>query len=84
MATQVCQRDACTIYVFEPSADTALIRRIRGEYREMPGLRLSPEQASRLWSVDIGTCSRLLGALVDSGFLRRDFNGRYARSHSGY
>jgi hypothetical protein len=42
----------------------ALLARIRGEYREMPGLRLTRAQASRLWNVDAATCAQLLETLV--------------------
>ena len=65
-------------------AEAELASRIRGEYREMPGLRLSPEQATRLWSLDRGTCALVLNQLVETGFLRRDRDGRYERTHGGY
>ena len=82
--TPACLREPCTIQVFHPSPERLLERRIRGEYKEMPGLRLSPRQAARLWSIESGVCETMLDALVESGFLRRDRNGLYARSHSGY
>lgn len=75
-----CLTERCTIQVFHPTAEQLLERRIRGEYREMPGLRLSPRQASRLWSIDGAKCADMLEALVRAGFLRRDRNGLYARS----
>jgi hypothetical protein len=56
-----------------------LLQRIRGEYLEMPGLRLTPEQARRLWSLDLGTCISLLEALVDLKFLGRTSDGKYFR-----
>lgn len=56
-----------------------ILQRIRGEYLEMPGLRLTPEQARRLWSLDLGTCKWLLDALVDSKFLGRTSDGKYFR-----
>ncbi len=56
-----------------------LLQRIRGEYLEMPGLRLTAEQARRLWSLDLGTCISLLEALVDSKFLARTNDGKYFR-----
>jgi hypothetical protein len=34
----------------------SLVARIRGEYREMPGLRLTFAQACRLWQLDAPTC----------------------------
>ena len=36
---------------------------------EMPGLRLTPAQAQRLWGLDRESCQVLLGALVDDKFL---------------
>ncbi|MFB3852859.1 MAG: hypothetical protein ACE148_03440 [Vicinamibacterales bacterium] len=55
-----------------------LLLRIRGEYLEMPGLRLSVDQARRLWALDHLTCRSLLDALVDARFLVRR-NGLYSR-----
>jgi hypothetical protein len=62
----------------------ALLIRVRGEFLEMPGLRLTIEQCVRLWSLDRETCEALLRALVEAGFLCRDSGGRYARTHRGY
>jgi hypothetical protein len=45
------------------------MRRVQGEFREMPGLRLTSAQAGRLWGLDAGSCEALLAALVDSKFL---------------
>jgi hypothetical protein len=61
-----------------PSQDD-LLRRICGEYREMPGLRLKREQAQRLWGLDGQTCGYLLDVLVRSGFLCQLANGSYGR-----
>jgi hypothetical protein len=47
-----------------------VIERVRGEFNEMPGLRLTPEQAARLWGLDTRSCSEVLRALVSSSFLR--------------
>ena len=60
-----------------------IVRRVCGEYLEMPGLRLKREQAQRLWGLDDATCGRLLEALVENGFLCRQGDGRYARSSDG-
>jgi hypothetical protein len=60
-----------------------ILRRICGEFLEMPGLRLRPEQARRLWGLDAQTCSHLLQALVDSGFLCRRADGTYGRLTDG-
>jgi hypothetical protein len=55
-----------------------LLDRIRGEYLEMPGLKLTLAQAQRLWQLG-EECLELLGMLVDAKFLCRRSDGRYAR-----
>ena len=55
-----------------------LLDRIRGEYLEMPGLKLTLAQARRLWQLG-EECLELLGMLVDAKFLCRKSDGRYAR-----
>ena len=52
---------------------------IRGEFREMPGLLLTPAQACRLWSLDASTCHSALTKLVEEGFLSRRSDGTYGR-----
>lgn len=54
----------------------ALLTRIRGEFREMPGLRLTRTQARRFFQLDQADCDRLLENLVREGFLR-SVNGTY-------
>jgi len=49
---------------------TGLLTRIRGEFLEMPGLRLTPAQAARLWAVDRRTSDWILDGLTTAGFLR--------------
>ncbi len=56
------------------------LRRIRGEYLEMPGLRLTTAQAQRLWNLDRRTCEELLGSLVDSRFLSQTRDGSFVRA----
>ena len=56
------------------------LRRVRGEYIEMPGLRLTVAQAQRLWGLDRAACDMLLGALVDSKFLFQTRDGAFMRS----
>ena len=43
-----------------------VLERVRGEFNEMPGLRLTPEQAARLWGLDPRSCSEVLRSLVSS------------------
>ena len=56
-----------------------IARRVRGEYNEMPGLHLTVTQAQRLWGLDRAACDRVLSALVDVKFLRRNRDGAYVR-----
>jgi hypothetical protein len=53
--------------------------RVQGEFREMPGLRLTTAQASRLWGLDAVSSQALLDALVDARFLRRTPDGGFMR-----
>ena len=59
-----------------------VVRRIRGEFLEMPGLRLTREQAQRLWRLDERSCNAVLGALLDARFLARTRDGAFVR-HDG-
>jgi hypothetical protein len=56
-----------------------VLQRIQGEFVEMPGLRLTPAQAQRLWGLDRDLCIALLGALVDAKFLAQTRDGSYVR-----
>ena len=66
MATQQTREDA--------------LRRVQGEYIEMPGLRLTTAQAQRLWGLDGAVCAALLDALVDAKFLFRTRDGAFVRN----
>ncbi len=59
----------------EPSND--LIQRVRGEFLEMPGLRVTPAQARRLWGLDDASCSALLATLIEAEFLFQTQDGAY-------
>jgi hypothetical protein len=54
-----------------------LLEIVRGEFLEMPGLRLTKKQAQRLWAIDADTCEALLGALEASQFLKHTRDGEY-------
>jgi len=49
--------------------DRDLHVRIRAEFAEMPGLKLTLPQASRLFNVDAARCERALDRLVENGSL---------------
>jgi len=53
--------------------------RIRSEYLEMPGMRLTAEQVKRLCGVDALTCEHVLDDLARAKFLQRHADGSYAR-----
>ena len=57
----------------------SLIHRVRGEFAEMPGMRLTTAQAARLWGLDAGTAERTLAELVGAGFLVKR-GDRYTRA----
>jgi len=82
MTTQ--QYEPCTVMTFRTSSEDALLRRVRGEYSEMPGMRLTEEQAMRLWALDRPTCRKVLDSLVAAHYLEQDRNGRFAKTHGGY
>jgi hypothetical protein len=47
-----------------------IVHRIREEFREMPGLRLTPAQATRLWGLEQEQCAAVIDRLVASAYLR--------------
>lgn len=53
------------------------LQRMRAEFREMPGLKLTPAQATRLWHLDPRRSEELLNTLVVDGLLRRRPDGAY-------
>jgi hypothetical protein len=57
-----------------------LVGRIRAEFLEMPGLRLTVVQASRLWGLDEENCRRVIETLVGSSFLRWTPSGMVGRA----
>ncbi len=56
-----------------------ILERIRGEFLEMPGLRLKLEQVQRLCGVEQTVCKRVLDSLVEGEFLCVKPDGAYAR-----
>jgi len=60
-----------------------ILRRICGEYLEMPGLQLTARQAQRLWGLDEATCAPLLTFLVETKFLTCTVDGKYVRLSEG-
>jgi len=54
-----------------------LLARIRGEFLEMPGLRLTFQQACRLWDLNAGDCRAVLERLAAEGFIHVAGDGAY-------
>jgi len=54
-----------------------LVQRLREEFEETPGLRLTVREASRFWALDEVTCARVLNELAIQGVLARSVDGRF-------
>jgi hypothetical protein len=61
----------------QPMVDDVVRRRAEAEYLEMPGLKLTAQQASRLWHLDAAASATLLESMVDAGVLSRAKDGAY-------
>jgi hypothetical protein len=57
-----------------------MVYRIREEFREMPGLRLTPAQATRLWGMEHGLCKEVIDQLVATAYLRWTRGGAVTRA----
>jgi hypothetical protein len=67
-------------FAIQPDRTAVITERVRGEFREMPGLTLTQAQAQRLWSLDAATCTEVLSKLVENGFLSRRADGAFCRA----
>ena len=59
-----------------------IVYRIREEFREMPGLRLTPAQATRLWGLEQDTCAAVIDRLVAAAYLRWTPAGAVTRTET--
>jgi hypothetical protein len=57
----------------------ATVRRIRGEFDEMPCLRVTPGEARVLFGLTDTTSDWILKRLADEGFLEQTSDGQYVR-----
>lgn len=57
----------------------AVANRVRSEFLEMPGLRLTVRQAARLWGLEPSACEHVIEVLVQSAFLRWTPGGMVTR-----
>jgi hypothetical protein len=55
---------------------------IQAEYREMPGLNLTPPQMQRLWGIDACLCEAIVNLLVEARILRKTSTGGYVIASS--
>jgi hypothetical protein len=62
----------------------ATVSRIRGEFAEMPCMRLTVEQARFLFGLNDTATNWILECLAREGFLARTSNGEYVRRSSGH
>ena len=53
---------------------------VRGEYEELPGLRLTQSQVEEWWEIDAARAATLIGALVSIGVLRKTREGAYVHA----
>jgi hypothetical protein len=58
----------------------AIVRRVRGEFLEMPGLSLTFAQAERLWGLEEALCQQVIGVLIGASFLRQTPAGAITRA----
>jgi Fic family protein len=56
-----------------------MLDRVRGEFEEMPCLRVTAEQARLLFGLTDSTSNGILERLVEEGFLTRTGQGEYFR-----
>jgi len=61
------------------TSTSEILTRIKMEYLEMPGLKLTTQQARRLWGLPGDLCDAALALLVEQGFLVRTGTGSYIR-----
>jgi hypothetical protein len=57
-----------------------LIQRIREEFEESPGLRVTIDEGARFWGLDEDVCELVLSELVVDGFLTRGGDRRYRQA----
>lgn len=60
----------------------ATVNRVRGEFDEMPCLRVTAEQARSLFGLPDGTSDGILKRLADEGFLVQTADGQFVRRNT--
>ena len=62
------------------TASESLLQRIRGEFNESPGLRLTPWQFQQLWALTADESRVMMQRLLNAGFLREAPDGTLVRN----
>ena len=65
------------------SSEREWILIIRGEFLEIPGLRLTKHQIQQLWGLRADVCTRVLERLLDERFLQLTADGHYIHRSFG-
>lgn len=65
-----------------PTTIPNAVSRLKGMFLEIPGTRLSVDEASRLTGLERDTCVAVLAALEDARFLARVRHGLFIRRTS--
>jgi hypothetical protein len=65
----------------QPRVDDAVLR-LKSVFEEIPGTRLTPDEAARLVNLDAETCRAVLMALEDARFLRRSGSDAFVSATS--
>jgi hypothetical protein len=63
--------------------DQRVLERLRAEYLEMPGMKLTIGQVQRLCGIEQTMCKLILDALVKTSFLCLKSDGTYVRLTEG-
>jgi hypothetical protein len=58
------------------------VDRLKGTFLEMPGTKLTVQQASRLCGLETSACGIILEVLRDTGFLTTRPDGTFMRAES--
>jgi hypothetical protein len=82
--TPIATRRSAQLCAMSSTIDTVPYRqafeRIRAEYAEMPGMRLTAAQVKRLSGVGLAVCRQVLDDLVRARFLEARPDGSYSRA----
>jgi hypothetical protein len=57
-----------------------MTRRVQAEFEEMPGMKLTMPQASRLFGIERETCRAVVERLVTACYLRWTDSGAFTRA----